>query len=287
VSKLRQGAAASSSRRATTSRTRPDLRQDGTRELARHSEIHRYDLPLRSLGLDDLHILGDLADTSTEASAPSRVHRLPRRPISRRAPKASFRLGREKFEKKLRLDEGITSRPIGCWQSRLRELHEAQEEFRDRGRLNGGDPRCLALGERTAPAPASSSKRRRRRSRSSRLPPPQAIVTFPTRSPSCRAHAGILSLDIRVDVDARPFETKPSRAYYYLTDVDRSWPAERQEEHMRDLQLPTLWNISIHEVYPVISCTYQHLRQVESKVRKSTFFAPAPFVEGGRTTASR
>src|SRR3954467_604599 len=77
-----------------------------------------------------------------------------------------------------------------------------------------------------------------------------------------------------------PFEGKPSRAYYYLTDVDRSWPPERQKEHMRDFNIPTLWNISIHEVFPGHFLHYQHLRQVESKVRKSTFFAPASFVEG-------
>ena len=74
--------------------------------------------------------------------------------------------------------------------------------------------------------------------------------------------------------------SKPSRAYYYLTDVDRSWPPERQKEHMRDFNFPTLWNISIHEVYPGHFLHYQHLRQVESKVRKSTFFAPPSFVEG-------
>ena len=47
-----------------------------------------------------------------------------------------------------------------------------------------------------------------------------------------------------------PFESKPTRAYYYLTDVDPSWPAERQDEHLRDYNFPTLWSISIHEVYP-------------------------------------
>ena len=77
-----------------------------------------------------------------------------------------------------------------------------------------------------------------------------------------------------------PFESKPSRAYYYLTDADQTWPPERQKEHMRDFNVPTLWNISIHEVYPGHYLHYQHLRQVESKVRKSTFFAPASFVEG-------
>jgi uncharacterized protein (DUF885 family) len=79
---------------------------------------------------------------------------------------------------------------------------------------------------------------------------------------------------------AGPFETKPTRAYYYVTDVDRSWPADRQEEHLRDFNYPTLWAISMHEVCPGHFLQYQHLRQVESKVRKSLFFAPASFMEG-------
>ena len=79
---------------------------------------------------------------------------------------------------------------------------------------------------------------------------------------------------------AGPFESKPTRAYYYLTDVDPSWSAERQEEHLRDYNVPTLWSISIHEVYPGHFLQSQHLRKVESKVRKSIMFAPASFVEG-------
>jgi uncharacterized protein (DUF885 family) len=36
----------------------------------------------------------------------------------------------------------------------------------------------------------------------------------------------------------------------------------------------------MHEVYPGHFLQYQHLRQVDSKVRKSLFFAPASFMEG-------
>ena len=73
---------------------------------------------------------------------------------------------------------------------------------------------------------------------------------------------------------------KPSRAYYYLTDADPSWAPERQREYLRDYNHPTLWSISIHEVYPGHFLHYQHLRRVESKSRKSTMFAAASFVEG-------
>jgi uncharacterized protein (DUF885 family) len=67
---------------------------------------------------------------------------------------------------------------------------------------------------------------------------------------------------------------------YYLTDVDQSWPADRQVEHLRDFIIPTLWTISMHVVYPGHYLHYQHLRKVTSKVRRSTLFAPASYIEG-------
>jgi uncharacterized protein (DUF885 family) len=67
---------------------------------------------------------------------------------------------------------------------------------------------------------------------------------------------------------------------YYLTDADPSWSHERQIEHLRDLNLPTLWTITIHEVYPGHYLHYQYLRRIESTVRRSTLFAPASYVEG-------
>ena len=66
------------------------------------------DLPRAFVSLDDLHILGDLADTSAEASTSIKAYiDYLENDLAPRA-KASFRLGRANFEKKLRLDEGIT-----------------------------------------------------------------------------------------------------------------------------------------------------------------------------------
>ena len=66
------------------------------------------DLPRAFAALDDLHILGDLADTSSEASHAIKGYiDYLETDLAPRA-KASFRLGREKFEKKLRLEEGLS-----------------------------------------------------------------------------------------------------------------------------------------------------------------------------------
>jgi uncharacterized protein (DUF885 family) len=242
------------------------------------------DLPKAFSALDDLHILGDLADTSTEAaSAISAYIEYLETDLAPRA-KASFRLGRERFERKLALEEGITLSAERLLAIALRELHETQEEFRTvAGRLNGGDPIVAwrrAKEEHPAPGTLVSVAQAHikeleeflQRQPVVSLPAAEPVVVAPSPDFYRWAFASMWT--------PGPFESKPSRAYYYLTDVDRGWPAERQKEHLRDFNLPTLWNISIHEVFPGHFLQYQHLRQVDSTVRKSTLFAPASFVEG-------
>jgi uncharacterized protein (DUF885 family) len=77
-----------------------------------------------------------------------------------------------------------------------------------------------------------------------------------------------------------PFEVRAQRAFYYITDVDPSWPAERQAEHLRDFSYGALWSISMHEVFPGHFLHYQHLRQIDAKLRKSMLFSSTAFVEG-------
>ena len=242
------------------------------------------DLPRAFSGLDDLHILGDLADTSTEAATAikSYIDYL-ETDLAPRA-KASFRLGRERFERKLKLEDGVELSSERLLAIALRELALVQEEFRKvAGRLNGGDPieawrkakeQHPAPGQLIAVAEAQVSELEEflRTEELVTLPDSEPVVVAPSPDFYRWAFASMWT--------PGPFESKPSRAYYYLTDVDRSWPPDRQKEHLRDFNIPTLWNISIHEVYPGHFLHFRHLRQVESKVRKSTLFAPASFVEG-------
>ena len=242
------------------------------------------DLPRAFFALDDLHILGDLADTSTEAANVIKgyIDHL-ENDLATRA-RASFRLGRENFEKKLKLEEGIGLSADRLLAIALRELHEVQEEFRTvAGRVNGGDPIGTwrrAKEEHPEPGQLVAVAQEQIKELAVFLQR-QAIVSLPESEPVVVAPSPEFYRWAFASMwTPGPFESKPSCAYYYLTDVDRGWSAERQEEHMRDFNIPTLWNISIHEVYPGHFLHYQHLRQVDSKVRKSTLFAPASFVEG-------
>jgi uncharacterized protein (DUF885 family) len=242
------------------------------------------DLPKAFAAVDDLHLLGDLADASTEAvqAIGSYVEYLENE-VAPRA-RGSFRLGREMFEKKLRLDEGVSLDAERLLAIATRELKATQEEFkRVAGRLNGGDPieswRSAKL-QHPGPGelvPAAQAQLEDLLTFIDR----HAVITRPSSEPVTVAPTpDFYRWSFASMWTPGPFEGKPTQAYYYVTDIDPSWPPERQEEHLRDFNYPTLWAISIHEVYPGHFLHYQHLRHVESKVRKSILFSPASFVEG-------
>jgi len=242
------------------------------------------DLPRAFSALDDLHLLGDLADASTEAAQAigSYIQYLEEEV----APKAraSFRLGRDHFQRKLKLDEGLNVDPDRLLAIALREFKATQDEFKTvAGRLNGGDPIAAwrkAKEQHPAPGQLPAAAQQQLEEIGTFIDR-HAIVSRPEGEPVIVAPTpefyrwSFASMWV-----SGPFEQKPTRAYYYLTDADPSWPLDKQEEHLRDFNYPTLWAISIHEVYPGHFLHYQFLRKVESKVRKSIMFSPASFVEG-------
>jgi uncharacterized protein (DUF885 family) len=242
------------------------------------------DLPRALSEVDDLHLLGDLDDASTEATDALKSyieyleHEL--------APKAraSFRLGREKFERKLKLDEGLSLGVERLLSIAGRELWATQEEFRRvASRIGPGDAADVWREiKKRHPAPGQLINEARQqlddlktfiqRQDIVSVPDEQDVVVAPTPDFYRWSFASMWT--------PGPFEAKPGHAYYYLTDVESSWPPERQEEHLRDFNYPTLWAISIHEVFPGHFLHYQHLRGLDSKLRKSTMFSPASMIEG-------
>ena len=242
------------------------------------------DLPRAVARVDDLHLLSDLADASTEAAAV--INRYITQLETEVGPKAkaSFRLGKDRFAEKLRLDEGITLGVDRLLAIAMRELRQTQEEFRRvAGRLDGGDP-MEAWRRAKAQHPAIGSLVREAQQQLEELSTfieRNGIVSMPVTDPVVVAPTPKFYRWTFASMwTPGPFESKAMRAYYYLTDADPNWPADRQEEHLRDFSYAALWAISIHEVYPGHFLHYQHLKKVDSKLRKSVMFAPASFVEG-------
>ncbi len=76
-----------------------------------------------------------------------------------------------------------------------------------------------------------------------------------------------------------PFDLVGDEGIYYVTPVDASWPAERQEEWLRSLNDAMLRNITVHEVYPGHYLQFLHFRRTASTLARSTFLS-ASFSEG-------
>ena len=243
-----------------------------------------HDLPRAFRDVDDMHLLGDLADASTEAAQSIRGYIETLETDLAPKARATFRLGREKFEQKLKLEESV-----GLGVDRLlaiaeRELSATEEAFRSAAsKVAGGDPAEVwtkVKAQHPEPGTLITAAQSQlgelqaflEQKKLVTLLPGEPVVVAPTPDFFRWSSASMWT--------PGPFESKPSRAYYYLTDVERAWSPERQAEHLRDFNYGTLWCISIHEVYPGHFVQYQHLRQVESKVRKSIFFAAATYVEG-------
>ena len=242
------------------------------------------DLPRALSSVDDLHLLGDLADAQQDASqALGSYLEYLEKDVAPRA-RASFRLGRDKFEQKLRLEEGINLPIERLLAIAERELAATQDDFKQlAGKLGGGDPLAAwAKTKENHPAPGALVKvGREQLAELKTFIERQHLVTVPDGEPVVVAPTPeFYRWSFASMWTPGPFESKPTCAYYYLTDAEPSWPAERQHEHLRDCNLPTLWSVSIHEVFPGHFLHYQHLRKVTSKARKSILFAPASFVEG-------
>jgi uncharacterized protein (DUF885 family) len=242
------------------------------------------DLPRAFSDLSDLHLLGDLADAATEAS--TSIAKYVDYLEGDLAPpsKGSFRLGRERFEQKFQLDEGLTIGADKLLDIATRELRATQDEFRRAAsRLNGGDPLAVWRKAKADHPPAGQlvAVAAQQLTELEDFIRRERIITIPDVTPvAVRPTPRFYRWTSASMWTPGPFESRPVRAFYYITDVDPAWPPERQDEHLRDFNYGALWAISIHEVFPGHFLHYQHLRQVESTLRKSILFSSLAFVEG-------
>ena len=242
------------------------------------------DLPRAFSNVDDIHLLGDLDDACKEATQTigAYVDELATDILPK--AKGTFRLGRDRFEQKLRLEEGISLPVDKLLAIATRELAATQEEFRAlAGGRNGSDPmQAWRKAKQQHPQPGTLiSTAREQLDELHTFLSRNSVVSMPDSSGVQVAPAPEFFRWSSASMwTPGPFESRPSRAMYYLTDADPKWDADRKAEHLLDFNLPTLWAISIHEVYPGHFLHYQFLRKVDSKVRRSTMFAPASYMEG-------
>ena len=243
------------------------------------------DLPSAFRQLEDLHLLGDLADAATAATGAIRRYTGHLRDTLAPRSRASFRLGRDRFEGRLRYQDGISIAAERLLAIAERELRRMQERFREvAGRVDTKAEPSEVWQRVKARHPAPGQLVATVRDQLGDLETfieRHALVTLPDNEPVVVAPTPDFYRWTFASVWAPgPFEPRPLPSYYYVTDADPSWSAKRAEEHLRDLNVATLWSVSVHEAYPGHLLQFRHQRRIERRVRKSTLFAPVSFIEG-------
>jgi uncharacterized protein (DUF885 family) len=242
------------------------------------------DLPRAFAAVDELSLLGDLADASTEAVTAIGAYAAYLDTEVAPKTRGTFRLGRDRFATKLNLEESLAIEPERLLEIAQRELAVTQEEFRRLASGKTGTKDPLAEWRKlkaTHPAPGQLVPTAKEQIEELKtFLSKQRIVTVPDGDVVVAPTPQFYRWTFASLWTPGPFEARPLRTYYYLTDVDPAWAPERQEEHLRDFSEATLWSISMHEVYPGHFLHFQHVRKLESALRKSTLFAPLSMVEG-------
>ena len=202
-----------------------------------------HDLPRAFRDVDDLHLLGDLADASTEAAQRDpRLRGVRSRPNWRRRRARRSGWAARSSSRSCGSRKASASASIGCWRSPSASWPTTQEAFRTRRRQAEWRRSRGGVGEGQGEAPgarASSSTRRSSSSTSSQtFLERQKLLTLPASEPVVVAPTpDFFRWSCASMWTPGPFETKPSRAYYYLTDVERGWSARAAGRAPARLQL--------------------------------------------------
>lgn len=205
-----------------------------------------------------------------------------RRDLTPRAD-GEFRLGRRLFEQKLLYEEHLdlnADQLLDMNEDAIADYREwvAREAARVDSRVSAESVMARIVEDHPEPAELISTARSFVE-QARRFVETRQIVTLPTdRLPVVRptpefARSGFASMST-----PGPFETRTTRAFYNLTNIDPAWSPRHQSQHMTYFNYPALLGISVHEVMPG---HYVHLMlrdRLPTDVRK--VFLPSSVVEG-------
>jgi uncharacterized protein (DUF885 family) len=200
-------------------------------------------------------------------------------------PSASFAIGKQNYEAKLKYEEGIEIPVETLLNIANRELAKTQGEFRKTAaRIDSArDPQAVwASLQADHPKPgALVEEAQKQLSRLVRFIQEKGIVTLPEGdAPIVAPTPDFMRWSTASMWTPGPIENRSLPARYLVTDVDPKWSDKQKDEYLSSLNYPQLWSTSIHEAYPGHFVQGAYLRQVASPVRKVWALAPGSFVEG-------
>jgi uncharacterized protein (DUF885 family) len=200
-------------------------------------------------------------------------------------PEATYAIGKQNYEAKLRYDEGIDIPVDTLLKIAYRELAKTQDEFRKTAaRIDSRRDAMAVWAQIQSDHPKAGTlveEARKQLDTLVRFIEEKHIVTLPAGDPVVVAPTPDFERWSTASMSTPgPLESRPLPARYLITDVDPKWTDKQKEEYLASLNYGQLWTTSIHEAYPGHYVQGVFLKQVNSNVRKSWAIAPGSFVEG-------
>jgi uncharacterized protein (DUF885 family) len=205
----------------------------------------------------------------------------------RRLPRAHehYAMGRERYAQMLREGELITLSPERLLELGLQELHAMQQVFAEAARTIDPDRKPIEVFkeiQRDHPTAESLIPDTRKNLEAIRqFLVDRQILTLPSpvrarveETPQFDRATSFASMDT-----PGPFETRATEAYYYVTPVEKEWPAAQQEEWLTAFNYYTTDVVSIHEAYPGHYVQFLCLN-ASPATRLEKIFDSYAFVEG-------
>lgn len=196
-----------------------------------------------------------------------------------------YALGKEKYQKMLWANEGVTLPAEKILEIGLAELKKEQEVFNRAAKIINPNKKPIDVYldmEKEHPKADSLIPEARKRVESIRqFVIDHKICTMPSdvrvkieETPPYARSTSTASMDT-----PGPFEERATEAYYYITPVDNTWTAKQKEDWLQTFNFYTGDVVSIHEAYPGHYTQFLHLNASPvSKVAK--IFGSYAFVEG-------
>ncbi len=202
-------------------------------------------------------------------------------------PKANnnYALGREKYSEMLLYEEMISLSPEQILDIGMRELRNKQKVFAEAAHIIDHHKKpndvfkAIQKDHPTAQGLIPDTARDLGAIRQFVID--RQLVTVPSSVPARVAETPqFMRATSFASMDTPgPFETKATEAYYYVTPVEKDWPAKQQEEWLTAFNYYTTDIVSIHEAYPGHYVQFLCLK-ASPATRLEKIFSSYAFVEG-------
>lgn len=202
-------------------------------------------------------------------------------------PKATnhYAIGRDNYKKMLLYSEGITMEPEDILAIGLKELKKEQDEFNAAAKIIDPNKKPIDVYhdlQNDHPVADSLIPMAKEHLESIRqflidhkiCSMPSEVRVEIKETPQYARATSTASMDV-----AGPFEKKATESYYYITPVDAKWNAKQKDDWLKQFDIYTTDNITVHEAYPGHYTQFLHLN-ASSATKIEKIFGSYAYIEG-------